>query len=162
MDRFTHQLYEFLQAAQPDTTLQQLIDHFDPSFLASTPVVRSDLFSRPASDVLLAEFFSGRRQKGLRIGQYPIEGVAKAGPTEQVLKSSSQQQQQQLPTRTWNRPPFSVSFEHRQQQEWTAATWPQSLLVVLTFVTLLLTLTAAALTTAVFPTLRKSYKQVRK
>lgn len=75
MDRFTHQLFEFLQAAQPETTLQQLIDHFDPSFLGSTTVIRSDLFSKPASQVLLSEFFSSRRD-GQKIGKYPIEGLS--------------------------------------------------------------------------------------
>ena len=74
IDRFSHQMYEFLQAIQPNSTLQQFIDHFDPQFLGSTPVIRSDLFSRPASQVQLTEFFSGSFSHS-KLQKYPLEGI---------------------------------------------------------------------------------------
>ncbi len=118
IDRFTHQLVEFLQARQPDTTLQQLIDHFDSSFLSSTTVTRSVLFSRPTTDIFLSEFFSGK-QESSQIGKYPIEGIkdfqwTPTQKSEKVTKAFSQQSftiaQEQFPTPFWHTLLFTMSI----------------------------------------------------
>lgn len=126
MDRFTHQLCEFLQAAQPSTSLQQLIDHFEPAFLASTPVVRSDLFTRPAGEVLLSEFFSGRHE-GHAISKNPIEGIRNfQWPPKRLVKQSAQS--------NWERPSFVIKSIDNEE----TAHWYRVLLVTVTLGALLM------------------------
>lgn len=72
IDRYSYQLYEFLQTAKTDTTLQQLIDNFDPEFLSSTPIIRADLFPRDASSVRLLDFFGAKPETGTPIDKYPV------------------------------------------------------------------------------------------
>lgn len=99
-------MYEFLQAIQPDSTLQQMIDHFDPQFLGSTPVIRSDLFSRPASQVLLAEFFSGSFQSA-NIQKYPLEGIK-----DYKMPNSASQSKREVSTE--DAPTYALKFDQTE------------------------------------------------
>ena len=126
MDRFSHQLFEFLQASQSQTTLQQLLDHFDPTFLAASTVIRSDLFSRPAGEVLISEFFSGK-QENQQLRKYPIEG--KAG----FIWKSASNLQSTASTAKWNRNSFTIAIN-----ETDASSFLSKWLVTLSIVALLL------------------------
>lgn len=59
IDRFTYYNLEVLERLDKASTssLQQLFEQYDPRLIASTPGIRSDLFSRNLSDTKITDFF---------------------------------------------------------------------------------------------------------
>lgn len=59
IDRFTYYNLEFLESIDKTskTTMQDLFDSYKPADIHSNPGIRSDLFQRNLSDVLITDFF---------------------------------------------------------------------------------------------------------
>ncbi|RIA80606.1 peptidase C13 family-domain-containing protein [Glomus cerebriforme] len=74
IDRFTYYNLEFLERVdmQSKATLQDLFNSYNPSFIHSTPGVRSDLFRRPLNKVLVTDFFGSVQNVELTGQQYNI------------------------------------------------------------------------------------------
>ena len=74
IDRFTYYNLEFLENVdmQSKATLQDLFNSYNPTFIHSTPGVRSDLFRRPLHKVLVTDFFGSVQNVELTGQQYNI------------------------------------------------------------------------------------------
>lgn len=74
IDRFTYYNLEFLEKVdmQSKATLKDLFNSYNPTFIHSTPGVRSDLFSRPLDKVLVTDFFGSVQNVELTGQQYNI------------------------------------------------------------------------------------------
>ncbi|KAK4051233.1 glycosylphosphatidylinositol anchor biosynthesis [Microbotryomycetes sp. JL201] len=70
-DRYTHHVLSFLEGVNKTSqvTLQNLFDTFTYQVIGSTAGVRTDLFNRPLTDVLLTDFFGGVSQVELSDGE---------------------------------------------------------------------------------------------
>lgn len=105
IDRFTYYNLEFLEAIDKTskTTIQELFDSYNPADIHSHPGIRSDLFGRNLSDVLITDFFGNiqnveidnvednllelvrmshniEQQAGLRAEQHKTEAVSHEEP----------------------------------------------------------------------------------
>lgn len=60
VDRFSHKFFEFLKSSTSESTIQDFINDLDPSFLGSTPIFHGELFPRPADQIKIWDFLSGR------------------------------------------------------------------------------------------------------
>jgi phosphatidylinositol glycan class K len=74
IDRFTYYNLEFLEDVdmQSKATLKDLFNSYNPTFIHSTPGVRSDLFPRPLDKVLVTDFFGSVQNVELTGQQYNI------------------------------------------------------------------------------------------
>jgi glycosylphosphatidylinositol transamidase (GPIT) subunit GPI8 len=130
VDRYAFQLFEFLTSVGNEhSTLQELIDYFDPQFLGSTPHHRADLFSRPAQEVRVHDFFSAAKASGLAVGQG--KNPWKQEPTRAAKGKIAQSQHESESARLFEPCGFKISWKDPRASQWSVLSVLLSMSLVL-------------------------------
>lgn len=145
IDKFSHLLYDFLKTASPASTIQQFLNILDPDFLSSTPNVRDDLFTRPADQIKIFDFFANNQIAKYIILDFPksntslesknSEDVSTDTHTRTIInnhnnKKSQAQTQSQSQTQT-QEGLYKIKFNHSTTNNNTNTTFIITLLLLI-------------------------------
>mmetsp|Transcript_17929 Transcript_17929/g.44466 ORF Transcript_17929/g.44466 Transcript_17929/m.44466 type:complete len:264 (+) Transcript_17929:521-1312(+) len=87
VDRFTHFMLSYLETIEitSNATMQDMMNYLTREKVQSTPYVRSDLISRPLSEVKLTEFFASLPSAVVGVPSLPTSAV------EEMLRSHTEE-----------------------------------------------------------------------